>query len=144
AVAAILMFIGALLLLELPVAVSLLRWGRRLEVRLRMAFLDKIPKLGDRYFHSRLTSDMAERCHSINRIRHLPELGGALVRKVFELLLTAAGVVWLDPATLPLVCAAVLTALVLPLVTQPILSERDLRMRSHAGALARYYLDALL
>jgi ATP-binding cassette subfamily B protein len=109
-----------------------------------MAFLDKIPKLGDRYFHSRLTSDMAERCHSINRIRHLPELGGQLTRRVFELLLTAAGVIWLDPATLPLVSAAAFTALVLPLVTQPILSERDLRVRSHAGALARYYLDSLL
>jgi ATP-binding cassette subfamily B protein len=144
AVGALLIFIAALLLLELPVAVSLLRWGRRLELRLRMAFLDKIPKLGDRYFHSRLTSDMAERCHSINRIRHLPELGGLLTRRVFELLLTAAGVIWLDPATLPLVTAAALTALVLPLVTQPILSERDLRVRSHAGALARYYLDSLL
>jgi ABC-type multidrug transport system fused ATPase/permease subunit len=144
AMAALLTFIAALLLLELPVAVSVLRWGRRLELRLRMAFLDKIPKLGDRYFHSRLTSDMAERCHSINRIRHLPELGGQLTRTVFELLLTAAGVVWLDPATLPLVSAATLTALVLPLVTQPILSERDLRVRSHAGALARYYLDSLL
>ncbi len=144
ALGAFLVFIAALLLLELPVTVSLLRWGRRLEVRLRMAFLDKIPKLGDRYFHSRLTSDMAERCHSINRIRHLPELGGQLTRRVFELLLTAAGVIWLDPATLPLVAAATLTALVLPLVTQPILSERDLRVRSHAGALARYYLDSLL
>ena len=144
AVGALLIFIAALLLLEFPVAVSLLRWGRRLELRLRMAFLDKIPKLGDRYFHSRLTSDMAERCHSINRIRHLPELGGLLTRRVFELLLTAAGVIWLDPATLPLVSAAALTALVLPLITQPILSERDLRVRSHAGALARYYLDSLL
>ena len=144
AVGAFLLFIVALLLLELPVAVSLLRWGRRLELRLRMAFLDKIPKLGDRYFHSRLTSDMAERCHSINRIRHLPELGGQLTRRVFELLLTATGVIWLDPATLPLVSAAALTALVLPLVTQPILSERDMRVRSHAGALARYYLDSLL
>ncbi|HET9319847.1 MAG TPA: ATP-binding cassette domain-containing protein, partial [Bryobacteraceae bacterium] len=144
AMGALLIFIAALLLLELPVAVSLLRWGRRLELRLRMAFLDKIPKLGDRYFHSRLTSDMAERCHSINRIRHLPELGGLFTRRVFELLLTAAGVIWLDPATLPLVTAAALTALVLPLITQPILSERDLRVRSHAGALARYYLDSLL
>jgi ABC-type bacteriocin/lantibiotic exporter with double-glycine peptidase domain len=144
AVGALLLFIAALLLLELPVSVSLLRWGRRLELRLRMAFLDKIPKLGDRYFHSRLTSDMAERCHSINRIRHLPELGGQLTRRVFELILTAAGVVWLDPATLPLVSAAAFTALALPLVTQPILSERDLRVRSHAGALARYYLDSLL
>jgi ABC-type bacteriocin/lantibiotic exporter with double-glycine peptidase domain len=144
AMGALLAFIAALLLLELPVAVSLLRWGRRLELRLRMAFLEKIPKLGDRYFHSRLTSDMAERCHSINRIRHLPELGGRLARGVFELLLTAAGIVWLDRTTWPLVLTATAAALLMPLATHPILSERDLRVRSHAGALARYYLDALL
>ena len=144
AMSAFLAFIAALLLLELPVAASLLRWGRRLEMRLRMAFLEKIPKLGDRYFHSRLTSDMAERCHSISRIRHLPQLGARLTRSIFELLLTASGVVWLDPKTWPLVLTALLAALVLPLVTQPILAERDLRVRSHAGALSRYYLDALL
>ena len=109
-----------------------------------MAFLEKIPKLGDRYFHSRLTSDMAERCHSINRIRHLPELGGRLMRSVFELLLTGAGIVWLDSTTLPLVLAAMAAALLMPLARQSSLAERDLRVRSHAGALARYYLDALL
>jgi ABC-type bacteriocin/lantibiotic exporter with double-glycine peptidase domain len=144
AMGALLVFIAALLLLELPIAVSLLRWGRRLELRLRMAFLEKIPKLGDRYFHSRLTSDMAERCHSISIIRHLPKLGGRLVRSVFELLLTATGVVWLDRTTLPLVLTATAAALLMPLATRPILSERDLRVRSHAAALARYYLDALL
>jgi ATP-binding cassette subfamily B protein len=144
AIGALLVFMAALLLLELPIAVSLLRWGRRLELRLRVAFLEKIPKLGDRYFHSRLTSDMAERCHSINRIRHLPQLGARLTRSVFELLLTAAGVVWLDPASMPLVLAATIAALLMPLVTKPMLSERDLRLRSHAGALSRYYLDALL
>jgi ATP-binding cassette subfamily B protein len=34
--------------------------------------------------------------------------------------------------------------LVLPLSCQPALVERDLRMRGHAGGLARFYLDALL
>ena len=34
--------------------------------------------------------------------------------------------------------------LVLPLCCQPALVERDLRMRGHAGGLARFYLDALL
>ena len=32
----------------------------------------------------------------------------------------------------------------LPLITQPFLIERDLRVRTHAGALSRYYLDAML
>jgi len=144
AAAALLVFAVALLLLEWPLAVSLLRWGRRLETRLRMAFLDKIPRLGDRYFQSRLTSDMAERSHSLQRIRHLPAAGSQLTRGVFGLLLTMAGIIWLDPASWPLAAGATALALVLPLVTQPVLSERDLRVRSQAGALSRFYLDALL
>ena len=39
--------------------------------------------------------------------------------------------------------AAVL-ALGLPLLAQPLLKERDFRVRSHVGALGRFYLDALL
>jgi ATP-binding cassette subfamily B protein len=35
-------------------------------------------------------------------------------------------------------------ALGLPLAFQPLLVERDLRVRTHAGALGRFYLDALL
>ena len=59
---------SALLLLEIPVTSSLLRLGRRLEIHLRLAFLEKLPRLSDRYFQSRPKSDMAERSHSI----HLP------------------------------------------------------------------------
>ena len=32
----------------------------------------------------------------------------------------------------------------LPLLAQPLLKERDLRVRSHVGALGRFYLDAFL
>jgi ATP-binding cassette subfamily B protein len=71
--------LGALLLfllaLELPLMSGLLRYGRHLEMRLRQAFLEKIPRLSDRYFQSRLKSDMAQRSHVIHQIRHLPELG---------------------------------------------------------------------
>ena len=53
-----------------------------------MAFLAKVPKLGDRYFRSRLTSDLASRCHNVHRLRLLPELGEGVGRTVFELVLT--------------------------------------------------------
>jgi ABC-type bacteriocin/lantibiotic exporter with double-glycine peptidase domain len=142
--AALLIFLTALMLLELPIASGILRIGRHLEARLRAAFLAKIPKLGDRYFHSRLTSDMAERSHNTHRIRLLPGLGGQLLRSVFELIVTVAGIIWLDPRlALPALIAASL-AVGLPLILQPRLTERDLRMRSHNGALSRFYLDALL
>jgi ABC-type bacteriocin/lantibiotic exporter with double-glycine peptidase domain len=134
----------ALLLLEIPLTGSLLRLGRHLEIRLRLAFLRKIPRLGDRYFQSRLKSDMAQRSHSIHLIRRLPELGGQLLRYVFEIVFTTAGIIWLDPASAPIALLAALAAVAIPLVSQPLLMERDLRLRTHAGALSHFYLDALL
>ncbi|HUN79981.1 MAG TPA: cysteine peptidase family C39 domain-containing protein, partial [Phycisphaerae bacterium] len=142
--AALIVFSFALLLLELPLTASLLRIGRRLEIRLRLAFLSKIPRLGDRYFQSRLKSDMAERSHSIHLIRRLPDLGGQLLRYVFEIVFTAAGIIWLDPASAPIALAAAFAAVAIPLLSQPLLTERDLRLRTHAGALSHFYLDALL
>ncbi len=144
ALVALVALAGALLLVELPVATGLLRFGRHLEARLRLAFLSKIPRLGDRYFHSRLTSDMAERGHTVHQIRQLPELGGELARAAFALLLTTAGIVWLDPASAPWALFAMAVALGLPLAAQPTLTERELRLRSHAAALGRFYLDGLL
>ncbi len=142
--AALLIFLTALMLLELPIASGILRIGRHLEARLRTTFLEKIPKLGDRYFHSRLTSDMAERSHSTHRIRLLPGLGGQLLRSTFELIATVAGIIWLDARlAVPALIAAALTV-GLPLAVQPMLTERDLRVRNHTGALSRFYLDALL
>lgn len=144
AIAALIVFSVALLLLEIPLTGNLLRLGRRLEVRLRLAFLRKIPRLPDRYFQSRLKSDMAERSHSIHRIRRLPELAGQLLRYSFEIAFTAAGIVWLDPASAAIAIVAALTAMLIPLVSEPLLMERDLRVRTHAGALTHFYLDALL
>jgi ATP-binding cassette subfamily B protein len=125
-------------------ASGLLRIGRKLEARLRIAFQKKIPRLGDRYFHSRLKSDMAERYHQIHHIRLLPELGGQLLRSTFELFLTGAGVIWLDAGAAPLVMVLVLVSVGLNLAMQPALAERDMRVRNHDGALSCYFLDAFL
>lgn len=144
AMTALIIFSTALLLLEIPLIGSLLRFGRRLELRLRLAFLTKIPRLPDRYFQSRLKSDMAERSHSIHLIRRLPELGGQLLRYVFEIVFTTAGIIWLDPRSAPIALFAALAAVAIPLLSQPLLIERDLRLRTHAGALSHFYLDALL
>jgi ATP-binding cassette subfamily B protein len=144
ALGAVLGFVFLLLMLELAVAARVFDFGRRLEVRLRAAFLEKLPRLADRYFHSRLASDMAERSHSIHQMRLLPEMGSQFLRWSFELALTAAAIGWLDRAlALPAMLAAAL-AVGLPLAAQPLLAERDLRLRSHTGALSRFYLDALL
>lgn len=140
----LLAFSLGLLLLELPIAAGLLRLGRRLELRLRMAFLAKIPRLVDRYFSSRLTSDMAERSHSVHLLRLLPEFGAHFLRSVCTLALTTAGVIALDPAGATIALAVACFAVGLPLAVQPVLTEGDLRVRTHAGSLGRFYLDALL
>jgi ABC-type bacteriocin/lantibiotic exporter with double-glycine peptidase domain len=142
--AAAITFSAALLALEIPLTSSLLRLGRHLELRLRVAFLAKIPRLGDRYFHSRLKSDMADRSHSIHLIRRLPELAGQLLRYSFEIILTAGAIIWLDPSSAPIAILAAFAAIAIPLASQPLLMERDLRQRTHAGALTHFYLDALM
>ena len=135
---------AVLLALEVPIAKGSVGLGRRLETRLRMAFLRKIPRLADRYLQSRPSSDMAERAHTAHQIRELPNMGAQLLRSTFELLLTTAAIAVLYPRSAPVAIVAALAAFTIPLIAEPLLSERDLRQRTHGGALTRFYLDALL
>lgn len=140
----LLVFAAILLAIEYASGLGTLRWGRKLEARLRMALLAKLPKLNDRYFHSRPISDMADRNHNIQTVRGVPGLGLRLIQSVLELAITFAGVLILAPASWPLAALLALTALAFPFTTQHILNERDLRVRNHAGALNSFYLDSML
>jgi ATP-binding cassette subfamily B protein len=141
---ALLLLLAALSLVEWPVARGLWDAGRRIEIRLRRAFLHKLPRLGDRYFQSRPMSNMAESSHLLHWVRLLPGHGGQVVRCLCELCATVVGVIWLHPPSAPLVLLLAGLVVVLPLLGQPFLLEKDLRMRGHAGGLARFYLDALI
>ncbi len=144
ALAAAAVLVAGLLLVEAPAAAAALRAARGLELRLRLRFLDKIPRLADQYFRSRPRSDMAERAHALHRIRRLPDLASRFLRAAFGLVATAAGIIWLDGRTALPAVLAVLVAFAFPLLVQPALCEQDLKLRSHAGALTRFNLDALL
>lgn len=122
---------------------AMLRSGLRLETRLRLAFLQKLPRLNERYFHSRLTSDMARRVHNLQGLRGLPLLGFALIQNFALLLSTAVGLVWLDPTSALLVLLAVAGNVALIFAAQPLQSELDLRQQSHAAGLSRFFLDVL-
>jgi ATP-binding cassette subfamily B protein len=89
-------------------------------------------------------SDMAERGHSLHLVRSVPQLGVRMLGAWVQLLFTVAGIAWLAPASAPLAIVAVVVGIGLPLACQPLMAERDLRVRGHAGALGRFYLDALL
>ncbi len=124
---------------------ALQRWmGRRLEVRIRQRFREVLPRLEDRYFRSRLVSDMAERAHALRALRDIPAVGVALVATAASLVATTAGLIWLAPHLAVLPIAATVLAVTIPLVLQPAANERDLRVRTHVGALSRFYLDAML
>ncbi|MFY2559139.1 ATP-binding cassette domain-containing protein [Corallococcus terminator] len=139
----LLMLMGMLFFLELPLSLGTLRLGRRLELRLRLAFLDKIPRLGDRYFKSRLVSDMAQRCHGIHQVRSVPTMAVGVLRATSELLVTLAGLTWLAPGSAPLIIIGGGLALAVPLIAQRSLLEADRRMRDFDGVLSRFYLDAM-
>ncbi len=141
---AVLSFIAVMMLLEFPIAATLLGMGRRLEVRLRLRFALKIPLLNDRYFQSRLASDMAQRLHTAEQLREIPEMGGQLLRFCCELLSTVGAVLWLYPqCSVPTVIGGI-AAVVLPFLGQRLMGEADFRWRNQGAALSRFYLDALL
>ncbi len=144
AAAVLVAFLALLLALEVPLARLVLRLGRHLETRLRVAFLAKIPRLNDRYFTSRPMSDMADRGHSGHLLRESAALFAHFVRAACGVAVTAAAIVWADPGgALPALLLAALSTL-LPFALNPALVERDLRVRTHLGGLGRFYLDALL
>jgi ATP-binding cassette subfamily B protein len=144
AIAGLMLFVLVLMLVEVPILTEAMRYGRHLDVRLRMALLHKLPTLSDRYFQSRPVSDMAERSHSIHQARMVPGFGLQFIQIGCDLLFTLLGIALIDQASLPLALLIALLALVVPALVQPLLNERDLRVRNHAGALHVFNLDALL
>jgi ABC-type bacteriocin/lantibiotic exporter with double-glycine peptidase domain len=134
----------ALLSTQIPISLGLLGIGRRLEVRLRKAYFEKLPNTEDRYFQSRLASDMASRCHSLQAMRSLPGLIAQAITISLEVLITAAALVWAAPGAWSIALALAAATLVLPLVAQKLFVEPDMRVQTHGGALSGFILNALL
>jgi ABC-type bacteriocin/lantibiotic exporter with double-glycine peptidase domain len=144
ALAAFELFALATLALELQLTGALLRAGRGLEIRLRMAILDRLAGLLDKYFRTRPVSDLAERGHTLHQLRQVPQIAGRGLRVAATLVFTVVAITWLDPPSAPLAMLAVALAVGIPLAARPRMQELDLRERTHAGSLVRFMLDALL
>jgi ABC-type bacteriocin/lantibiotic exporter with double-glycine peptidase domain len=140
----LLVFTAALMLLFLPINTVMMRIGRRLETRFRIDFLEKIPRLGDRYFYSRLVSDMAQRAYSLRQIRILPQVAINFLRLGFQFIFTSIGVIVLLPNSAPLALLSAAAAIIVPIFSHPALVENDMRLRTHLGGLSRFYLDSLM
>ncbi|HEY4395781.1 MAG TPA: ATP-binding cassette domain-containing protein [Polyangia bacterium] len=144
AAVALLATVATAALLEWPLVARARALGRALDVGLRRAFFRKLPRLGDRYFASRPVSDMAERAHLLHRVRLLPGVAVQLGRTLIELGLATAAIAWLYPRGAVIAVAMFVVACAVPFATVPAATERDLRLRTHAGSLLRFYLDVLL
>ncbi|MDX8394024.1 MAG: cysteine peptidase family C39 domain-containing protein, partial [Mariprofundales bacterium] len=138
------LFLLSLLLIEWPITMAYLGMGRRLELRLRQQLLEKIPKLEDSYFHSRLTSDMMQRAYELRDIRNLPELAINFMRTLLQILLVTIGLAILYPDGIMLIFFSASITMTLAIISQPVLHEQDMQFRTHIGGLSHFYLDALI
>lgn len=123
---------------------GLLRLGHNFEARLRLMFLDKVPKLGDLYLQTHAISDLADRCHNVHYIRNSIYFGGEIIRGILRLLVTCIAVALLDVRLLPLVLISAFVCIYLPKRMSAAFSERDMRVRTLDGSMSRFYLDALV
>jgi ATP-binding cassette subfamily B protein len=117
--------------------------GRQLETRLRTDLLRKLPRIRDDYFASRLVSDLAERGHAITQLRDAPLIATTLLVDFARIAMVLVGLSWVMSSMLWVVALAGVFAIAAPLGMFGMLAERDLRARTHLGALSNLYLDAL-
>jgi ATP-binding cassette subfamily B protein len=87
---------------------------------------------------------MTQRAYDLRALRSLPGLAVSVLRTSFQLILTMIGVIWIDPPSAPLAITGTVFFVALSFLSRPLLEERDLRLRTHTGALSRFYLDSLL
>lgn len=121
-----------------------MRAARALELRLRLRFHARLPRLDVQYFTSRLQSDLAERAHALVALSALPAALSRGLQAVASLCASAAAIAWLDPGLAGIAVVAVGVSLAVPLLLHPLLASRELRRQTFDGALARTYLDAML
>lgn len=117
--------------------------GRQLEVQLRARLLRKLPRIRDDYFSSRLASDLAQRGHALSELRTAPTVIAGLSANVSRIAMLLVGLVWLMPSAVWIVLTAGVFAIVAPFGMFRLLAERDIRARTHLGALSNLYLDGL-
>lgn len=137
-------FLAGGLLLGVPVSFLIARAGRHLEIRLRARFLAKLTRLGDPYLSSRPVSDLAARSHVLHLIRDLPDVARGLAANAARMGFVTLGITWLSPAVAPIALLVGGLSVAVPLAVHRTHIERDLRVRTHGGALSRFTLDGML
>ncbi len=118
--------------------------GRRIEVGLRVAFLEKIPRLPLWFFQHNQTSNLTQRGYTLRSVHSLPDLAQKFIQSGFQILFTAIGLIWLAPENSWFVLALVAFTLIWPYLTQPLTAQRAFGLAQENNTLSQIYLDALL
>jgi ATP-binding cassette subfamily B protein len=120
------------------------RLGRRLELRMRAALFERLPRLPDEYLRTRSTADMAQRGHALHQLHDTPLIARRALESLATLLASGAGIAWLYPEGAGLALAASMASVAVPALCFRLGAERSRRAHAHLLALDQFYLDALL
>jgi ABC-type bacteriocin/lantibiotic exporter with double-glycine peptidase domain len=137
------LFIVLSCLIEFPIAAISLSLGRQIENQFRIALFEKIPKIHDPYFRTRLLTDMARRSHKLYRLRNLPVFAVSILQQTALIIFTLAGIFWLDTVSGLVASSLVLALLLCSSLLQKILQEFVSRAETQSGVLNMLYFDSL-
>lgn len=139
------------LLVGFGVLLLLLKWaaqrltlhlGHRLESRLRLGFVERIPTLGTQGLNAFSLGDLYERIHSLRAIRQLPNHLLEFVQLFWLLVFTALALFWLNPFV-GLLASINLLLTGAMVVFNHLINSEGWRTRHLLGKLSHFYLDVL-
>ena len=122
---------------------AVLKLGHRLDGRLRLIALSRLPKLSSQYFQRFSAGDLIECLYSVRAANQIPLLISWVAFYFCQLIFTAAGVVFLDWFSGILALLKVgANALIMKVNDQ--LGSEEQRARTYLGLLSRFYMDSML
>lgn len=137
------LFIVLSTVIELPIAKITLALGRQLETQFRVALFNKIPKIYDPYFRSRLLTDMARRSHRLYILRLLPSVAVNLLQQFSLIIFTLIGILWIDFFAGLIACLTAGALLIASIFWQKTLHDVMARAETQTGILGMLYFDTL-
>ncbi|MBF0120228.1 MAG: ATP-binding cassette domain-containing protein [Desulfobacterales bacterium] len=141
----IFLLLGSIIALHMPLESIKLRIGRRIEIRLRVALLKKLPKIGDKTFYGRPMSDIGYKAYDLRKLKEYPEIVFNFLRGFFEIILTIICIVLISPNSMFIVLIAALVFIILPMITFYLFyNEQSIQLFLLDGAISQSYLDSLL
>jgi ATP-binding cassette subfamily B protein len=143
-IGSLVLFVLLLLLIEWHINDTVARIGRRLDARLRMAVLQRLPALSTPLLQRHTTADQMERIHAARDLHNVPEFGTRLLRTGLLLLCTLLGIAWIDALSALFGVLIVSSTLGVFWASVSLLATLNLDTRMHLGRLMRFYLDSML